>query len=195
MAFISWIDNIFALARSPTDAICMLEQVSARLLEFGSLQCGHDSRHVMTCQAYDGDVAEDTFFGWQRTENLNCLGYIISHNCSVAHDLANWKRAAWSAFYKNCGASFLRGQECAQISLLNRMVRTALDSHAVYWPFTTSRAAEVDRLQIGMLQVIIKTKPSSETDAAAYMRNVAISAGVKAKVFGFWSNRFVKFSA
>ena len=99
----------------------------------------------------------------------------------------------WRAFWANAGqASLKRAPLKAKIALLKRATLPVVDMHFVYWPFTTGRASQLDRVQRKMLASLARLRPNVDDTMETFWRRRRKHATQLQEEMGSWSRRWAK---
>ena len=99
----------------------------------------------------------------------------------------------WRAFWANAGhASLKKAPLKATLALLNRATLPVADLHFVYWPFTTSRALQLDRVQRKMLASLANLRPNSSDTTDTFWNRRRKHAAQLQDTMGSWSRRWAK---
>ena len=145
-ALATWIDNLFAFANHPSDAISILEVVEDDLNEQCQLEYGDDNLLCLTCQGNPDQVPVNT--RWKGVTSMKILGHLIAWDGGVEECYQATMASAWNCFYANCAREFFGNShrsEAARLRLLDRCVLPIVSFRFTRWPFTIKRADLLDR--------------------------------------------------
>ena len=77
----TFVDNLFAIGRSPESAIHILDDCAHFLLSRWGLKIGADSREDLPCHGYQHPVDQNSL--WQRKATMRVLGHWLDNDGSV----------------------------------------------------------------------------------------------------------------
>ena len=98
----SWIDNIYSLAKSPTAAINMIQDVEDILRDRWNLFIKTGSKEVLACHRCPENFAAPD--RWSRVDQMQVLGDIITGNMDTYPLLHAAENRAWASFWANSGS-------------------------------------------------------------------------------------------
>ena len=95
------------------------------------------------------------------------LGHVLSADGSVTDCVDSTMRKMWGAFFANCCCVDAKRMPITRrIQLLRRAAEPVLRFRWTRWPFTSTRAKMIDRIQRQMISIIIGLRIGDETPEA-----------------------------
>ena len=183
----SWIDNLFTFSHNAADAIAILKDIEISLASDWHLEYGADSLKFVTCREGDTDGTDAR---WSNTPCSRILGHIVSDDSSCDTCFKATCDAMWRCFYANCTREHLGCSTIAtgyRLRLLNRCILPIMTFRSTRWPFTSKKAATIDRMQAKMIAHILSLKPTPDEPIQNFHMRVARTVGVEVKALGRWS--------
>ena len=172
-----FIDNFFSLGNSVTGAISILKDCEDYLSNQWSLKLKDSSLEVMPVFGY-GDVEE--FDGrWKLVSQFRALGHIIRSDASVDTCMQATLKAAWRQFWANIGKPDFRAFQLGmKLCRLKALVFPVINFRLSRWPFSASKAKQLDRTQRKMVGVLVNVciKADESRESFWRRRNALVSA-------------------
>jgi hypothetical protein len=187
----TYIDNCFAVSRTPAGAVAILEDLEESLWSRRNLTMKPSSRSYVEALGGSRGVLDEA--KWPRQDTFNVLGHSLQHTGSVRHDWVKTRRQMWGAFWANSGAAGAKKLPVAfRLKLLFRAVVPIFDFRCSRWPPQASIAAEVDTLQRKMTGILLRLSPMPREDVQQFVRRRGRAARSLCAEYGWWSKRWFK---
>ena len=159
----AWIDNLYAAGDTPHKAVSILVEAEEYLKSKWNLSIKPSSRAFLPVQGNRQCFSAD---GWKHVNTFPCLGHTLEPSGSVDTCFRNVVCACWRALWRNLSKQ-TTGPLSVSLKMVafNRSVTPVLSFRLARWPFTTSRAKTLDKLQRRMIRLMCRTpRLSGETD-------------------------------
>ena len=122
----TYVDNIFSLASCSQDAVHILDDLAAELRSRWRLDIKPSSREVMVARGAPVQVCSQ--HAWKSTRTLECLGHLISDDCSVTADWQRTRQNMLASFWVNVAHRSLTSAPLSlKLKQLDRCVRPLPD--------------------------------------------------------------------
>ena len=119
---------------------------------------------------------------------MRVLGHYLQHDGSTVSCFQHCVNSMWRAFFQNCaGRAASKLSVRSRCRLLNKAVLPILRFHCTRWPFSITRAAELDRIQRRMLSIILGCRPLPDEPIETFVRRRGREAGNFQRNIGCWS--------
>ena len=191
-SYASYVDNSYALGRTPREAEKMLDELERELHETWALDFKASSR--MTLIPDGSAEAEESDERWVRGTRFTVLGLRLRGDGRQCDDVAAGLRAAWAGFWANPGQ--LRSDRRASVSMKLRLMQrttTPLWSwRAGAWAPTRGMARQLNAAQRKMTASLITVAPIAGEEPQQYVRRRARAAGALCRAKGLWSKTQLK---
>ena len=186
----SYVDNLFAVSRSLSGAIAILEDFEVQLLEWG-LVIKPISRQCMVSAGSSDEAADSK--RWPMVRTFPVLGHLLADTGSIRPCWKQTRFSMWKAFWANAGSSEVRRLHTAiKIMLLGRSVRPVLMYRCSRWPPQRTIGGEVDSVQCKMVSSILRVQRRSFEEPAEYCRRRNRDASALCRQLGLWSSEWFK---
>ena len=187
----TYVDNIFSVASCSQDAVHILDDLAAELRSRWRLDIKPSSREVMVARSAPVQVCSQD--AWKSIWTLECLGHLISDDCSVTADWQRTRQNMLASFWVNVAHRSLTSAPLSlKLRQLDRCVRPLLDFRCTRWPPVADQLRQEDALQRKMLCILQRVQPKQdETFEAFCQRRRALSTRLASKR-GRWSDRHIK---
>ena len=185
----SYVDNCFAVSRTPAGAVKILEDLELTLQTEWDLRMKPSSRSYV--EAYGGCRGVVDEQKWPRDETFHALGHCIQHTGSIREDWSKTRRQMWKAFWANAGsagASKLKMPD--RLRLLLRAVVPILDFKCSRWPPQATIAAELDAVQRKMVATVLRLQPWPDETFKQFSQRRGRAARHLCAQIGVWSRRW-----
>ena len=184
----TFVDNLFSTGATAHDAVAILEDVEAQLLQKWHLRIGTESKIVLP--AAGQDVQADELPGWKLAASMRCLGHILTSNSAIAEDWHDAVKKVWAAYFSNMHRGFFDASLRARLDFLNNSMRPVLRFRWSRWPYQTSYASRLDSLQRHLIAKSIVFRPQPGEDVDTYFRRRTLHCSRIAAGMGLWSTEW-----
>ena len=181
----TFVDNLFAIARSPQAAMGILDDCAQYLNSKWGLKIGSESKEYMTCKGYQVPITVHP--SWQRRETMRVLGHYLDDDGGTRSCSQHAFAAMTKAFFGNLKPGLLKSAKAAKLRFLSTCVCTIARGRWSRWPFTHTLASRVDALQRKILYSLFPLKPYSHESLQSFYERRHRAAGHLASSAGRWS--------
>jgi hypothetical protein len=190
VGLMSWIDNIIALADSPTSAVYLIEQVEDLLKSRWNLHIKESSKELLVAKGCPVQFALQD--GWSQTDELASLGDIISNDMSPHPLLKQAEVKSWAAFWRNSGSSLARHLTVTQRVKQNQKMVWPCSAHCISRvPPSKSNLTRIQQHQNKMTKIMLQEWPRSDETPETFVKRVNASISYLNRSVS-WSKLVVK---
>ena len=125
--------------------------------------------------------------------HMRVLGHWLQNDGSIQLHFDEALQNAWNSFYANCA-----GVESSKLTLktrllmISRAVTPVLRFKWARWPFTTSRALQLDAVQRRMFGILLRLQRCPGQEIDAYVRRRGRCTADLQRQHGSWSAAWAK---
>jgi hypothetical protein len=188
---LSWVGNLFFVASSASAAVEFFTCIETGFKKWG-LGIKDVSRALLAQATTGGQGGQCGVSGrWDVVSSCPCLGHSLDANGGIASCWRKAKRAAWRAFWGNCGAA--KGAPIAEkLRLLSRCVWPAFGFRVSRWPPSPFYLAEVKSLQRKMVSILLALARSHVETHEAFRSRRARKIDAIVVASGCWAQAWRK---
>lgn len=140
---------------------------------------------------FDGDDEAGPYWivcGWHAYQSMNVLGHQISWDGSPHECVSQASQSAWRRFWATASSAAMRKQPMwCRLHVLNSSVLPVLTYRMPRWPWATTTATALGRLQRRMLSVVLQVRPYLYEEVNAFVRRRGRMAAKLQDEAGRWS--------
>ena len=188
----TYVDNLFTASKSAHMASLLLQDAADELMSTWSLSIKPSSRMIMVADGADDHSTCDPDI-WPICTNMEALGHLLENDGSVNACFTRTVRNMWKSFFGNCSSYDAKKLPIkCRLQLLRRAVVPILRFRWTRWPFTITRARQLDRLQRRMLSIVIAMRPLASEDCLSFIRRRNRAVSSLQRSTGVWSTQWAQ---
>jgi len=187
----SYIDNCFAVSRTPAGAISILEDLENVLNDKWALTMKPTSRSLVEAKGGKRGALDEE--KWPKHETFNVLGHWLQDSGSVRACWTRTRKQMWGAFWANVSAAgSMKLPLPLRLKLLLRAVMPILDFKCSRWPPQRQIANELDSVQRKMVAILLRLTPADGETREQFTRRRGRAARQLCLQGGLWSQRWFR---
>lgn len=181
LLFASYVDNLYGLADTPSQLAHNMNILEMHLLQDWRLRIKPGSSQMVVCRGtpdtardFDGDDEAGPYWivcGWHAYQSMNVLGHRISWGGSPHECISQASPSAWRRLWATTSSAAMRKLPMwCRLRVLNFSVLPVLTYRMPHWPWATTTATALDRLQRRMLSVVLQVRPYLYEEVNVFVR-------------------------
>ena len=183
----TFVDNLFVAGKSCAAVTRILDDAEQFLQSHWELHIKPSSRKVLA-PANCNDTSTTDSVKWPICMEMKVLGSRIQSDGGIDTCFDEALGKAWRAFFANCaGANVDRFALSYKMTLIQRSVVPVLRFKWSRWPFTISRARQLDAMQRRMYSIVMRLRPEAGQTAQSFVRWRGRKAADLQRRQGAWS--------
>ena len=181
-----YIDNLYSVGKSAHDTTSVLEDFGRELRQRWRCLLKPSSKEVMVAKGNSNHTPADST--WKSLECMRALGHLIQHDGGINVCFDFTIRCLWRSFFANAGSASAKGMPVSyKLRLLDKATKPVLSFRLTRWPFQSTKAHQLDKVQRRMLAMVMDLRLSPGQDAASFNRQRAKEASKQQVKSGKWS--------
>ena len=150
--------------------------------------CIKPSSRAILAPVHSADVSTSDESKWPVVLRMKVLGHWLQNDGATNFCFEESLQSIWRAFFANCaGAEVSRLSMRVRTTLLLRTVTPILRFKWTRWPFTTSKAIQLDAVQRRMIGILLCLRRQRDDPLDVYIRRRGRRAGELQRATGAWS--------
>ena len=183
----TFVDNLFAAGRTCNAVSVILDDAEKFLMQHWDLKIKPSSRAILApLHCVDVSTVDDEV--WPVVSQMKVLGHWLESDGGIRVCFDEAVKNAWTSFYANCaGLGHSKLSVNTRLTMLSRAVTPVLRFRWTRWPFTASRALQLDAMQRRMYGIVLRLERYAYEDIDAFVRRRGRRCAELQKQRGAWS--------
>ena len=186
---LTWIDNIYVIGRTMQSALDCMFIIASSLSSRWNLHFKEGSKFALVPK--NSDEVFQLPDGYVQTDDLECLGHVVSGDGNVAVCFAAAEKQAWGAFFANPASSKLKGAGLdRRLGQFTRCVTPCIAYRSSCWPPSKDLSTRLAKIQASMYATLLELPRNSNETIDSYMCRRGRAATALVRKHGSWSDQW-----